>query len=133
MKIAVTYENGEVFQHFGHTENFMIYQIDGDSIASSKMVSAAETGGHGALAGFLQQQGVDKLICGGIGGGARSALNKAGIQIYPGASGNADECVKALINGSLSYDPDTICSHHSAEGHEHSCNHSGGGHEHSCH
>lgn len=72
MKIAVTYENGEVFQHFGHCENFRIYETEEDQIGHAQTVSA-EGSGHGALAGFLKRQGVDALICGGIGGGARSA------------------------------------------------------------
>ena len=89
MKIAVTYENGQVFQHFGHTEQFKIYEAAEGKVVSARVV---ETGGsgHGALAGFLRGLGVDTLICGGIGGGARSALAEAGIQLYPGASGSAD-------------------------------------------
>ena len=93
MKIAVTYENGQVFQHFGHTEQFKIYEAAEGKVVSARVV---ETGGsgHGALAGFLRGLGVDTLICGGIGGGARSALAEAGIQLYPGASGSADaRCV----------------------------------------
>lgn len=116
MKIAVTYENGEIFQHFGHCENFKIYETANQKVLSSQVVSAAGSG-HGALAGFLQQHGVETLICGGIGGGARTALADAGIQIYPGVTGNADECVNALLNNSLSYDPDTMCSHHHEGGH----------------
>ena len=83
--------------------------------------------GHGALAGFLKNNGADTLICGGIGGGARMALADAGIKLYPGASGDADQAVAALLNGSLNYDPDTMCSHHH-EG-DHDCgSHNGHGH-----
>ena len=98
MKIAVTYENGQVFQHFGHTEQFKIYEAAEGKVVSARVV---ETGGsgHGALAGFLRGLGVDTLICGGIGGGARSALAEAGIQLYPGASGSADAQVEALLAG----------------------------------
>lgn len=67
MKIAVTYENGQIFQHFGHTEQFKIYEIDGDRIVASEVVDTNGSG-HGALAGFLMQHGVNTLICGGIGG-----------------------------------------------------------------
>ena len=104
MKIAVTYENGQVFQHFGHTEQFKIYEAAEGKVVSARVV---ETGGsgHGALAGFLRGLGVDTLICGGIGGGARSALAEAGIQLYPGASGSADAQVEALLAGSLAYVP----------------------------
>ena len=82
MKIAVTYENGQVFQHFGHCEQFKLYEVLNGKVFSSQVVSAVGSG-HGALAGFLRQYGVDVLICGGIGGGARTALADAGIQLYP--------------------------------------------------
>ena len=111
MKIAVTYENGQVFQHFGHTEQFKLYEVEDGRVVSSQVVDT-NGNGHGALAGFLREYGVDALICGGIGGGARNALAQAGIQLYPGASGGADAQVEALLAGRLSYDPDTVCAHH---------------------
>lgn len=117
MKIAVTYENGQVFQHFGHCEQFKLYDAVDGAVTSSQVVSAVGSG-HGALAGFLQSHGVDTLICGGIGAGARTALAEAGIQLYPGVSGGADESVEALLKGTLSYDPDTQCAHHHEEGHQ---------------
>ena len=76
--------------------------------------------GHGALARFLKDKNVNVLICGGIGGGAKNALAANGIEIYPGAKGNADEQVKSYLEGNLSYNPDTLCSHHHMEG-EHTC------------
>lgn len=126
MKIAVTYENGQVFQHFGHTENFKIYEVENNEIKSSAIVSTNGSG-HGALAGFLQEYGISVLICGGIGGGARMALAQAGIELYPGASGDADACVASLLAGSLSYNPDTVCNHHHSGGHD--CSHHAGNHE----
>ena len=111
MKIAVTYENGQVFQHFGHCEQFKLYDVQDGQVVSSQVVSAIGSG-HGALAGFLQQHQVDTLICGGIGGGARTALAEAGIQLYPGVSGDADSKVADLLAGKLAFDPDTQCSHH---------------------
>ena len=122
MKIAVTYENGQVFQHFGHCENFKIYEVEQNEIKSSAVVNTNGSG-HGALAGFLQEQNVKVLICGGIGGGARMALAQAGIELFPGASGDADACVTALLAGNLSYDPDTVCSHHHEAGQD--CGHHG--------
>lgn len=117
MRVAVTYEQGEIFQHFGHTEQFKIYDISNQTIVSEKVINTVGSG-HGALAGFLAQNEVDTLICGGIGGGAQSALAEAGIQLYGGVSGNADEAVTALIAGNLAYNPDIKCSHHEGE---HSC------------
>lgn len=130
MKIAVTYENGQVFQHFGHTEQFKVYTVEGDKIVSSEVIDTNGQG-HGALAGFLFNGGVDVLICGGIGGGARNALAEAGIKLYPGASGDADAQVESFLAGTLNYDPDTMCNHHSHE-EGHSCGDHGCG-SHSCH
>lgn len=130
MKIAVTYENGQVFQHFGHTEQFKIYEAEEGKIISSEIV-ATNGSGHGALAGFLKDQGVEVLICGGIGGGARNALAEAGIRLLPGAAGEADAQVESFLAGSLEYDPDTMCSHHGAG---HVCGHDEGhGHGHDAH
>lgn len=133
MKIAVTYENGQVFQHFGHTEHFKIYEVEQGKVAACAVVDTNGSG-HGALAGFLRDQQVDTLICGGIGGGARSALDAASIQVYGGVSGNADQAVEALLQGNLHFDPDAACSHHE-EGHGHSHGHTCGEHgcgEHPC-
>lgn len=127
MILAVTYENGNVFGHFGHTEQFKVYEIIEGKITSEKVVDTNGSG-HGALAGFLKDLNVDTLICGGIGGGARNALANAGITVYPGANGNADEQVAAFIQGTLNYDPNTRCNHHD---HEHGENHTCGNH--GCH
>ncbi|MCU6747218.1 MULTISPECIES: NifB/NifX family molybdenum-iron cluster-binding protein [Lachnospiraceae] len=111
MKIAVTYEDGQIFQHFGHCEEFKVYETEEGKVQAAQVINANGSG-HGALAGFLQENGVDVLICGGIGGGARTALQEAGIQLYPGASGDADENIRAFLDGKLNFDPDTTCSHH---------------------
>lgn len=126
MIIAVPYQNGEIFQHFGHTEAFKLYGVQDGAVVTTQI---AETGGsgHGALAGFLREKGVTDLICGGIGGGARTALAQAGIRLYPGVTGEADKAAEALLAGKLAYDPETTCAHHDhGEGHscgEHSCGH----------
>ena len=106
MKIAVTYANGQIFQHFGHTEQFKIYEIDGENT----------------------------LICGGIGGGAQQALAQAGIRLFGGVSGDADAAVHALLAGNLGYNPNVRCDHHDHEHGEggHTCGDHGCGH-HGCH
>lgn len=126
MKIAVTYENGQIFQHFGHTAQFKLYDVADGKVASSEVVDTNGSG-HGALAGFLRQRGVDTLICGGIGGGAQAALAEAGIRLFGGVQGNADAAVQALLAGNLGYDPNARCSHHDHGEGAHSC----GGH--TCH
>lgn len=119
MIIAVTYEQGEIFQHFGHTEQFKLYKTEGNQIVSSEVVGTNGSG-HGALAGFLKDHQVEVLICGGIGGGAKNALSEAGIKLYGGVSGKADEAVAQLLSQSLKYNPEVRCSHHDGE--------AGGGH-----
>ena len=136
MKIAVTYQNGLVFQHFGHCESFKFYTVENNKVTASEVISAVGSG-HGALAGFLKANGADTLICGGIGGGARTALAAAGIDLYPGTTGSADAAVNALLNGTLIFNPDTVCSHHHhGEGHdcgEHDCgSHTCGEDKHGC-
>lgn len=133
MKIAVTYENGQIFQHFGHTEQFKIYDVRDGKIENTQ-IADTNGSGHGALAGFLMQNGVDTLICGGIGGGAQAALAEAGIKLYGGVSGDADNAVEALINGNLGYNPNVHCSHHDHEHGEggHTCGSHGCG-SHKCH
>ena len=124
MKIAVTYENGEIFGHFGHTEQFKVYEIEEGKVVSSEVLDTNGSG-HGALAGFLQNLGMDVLICGGIGMGAQMALREAGIKLFGGAGGNADKAVEAFLINELKYDPDAKCDHH---GHGHSEGHTCGNH-----
>ena len=128
MKIAVTYEDGKVFQHFGHTEQFKIYEASEGKVLSAQVVDT-EGSGHGALAGFLRERGVEVLICGGIGGGAQAALAQAGIKLYGGVSGEADDAVNAYLAGELGYDPNVYCDHHD---HEHGEGHGCHGGDHDC-
>ncbi len=130
MRIAVTYEDGNIFQHFGHTENFKIYDVNDKTIENTEVIPTLGSG-HGALAEFLRENGVDVLICGGIGGGAQMALNEAGIKLFGGASGSADDAVNAYIQGKLNFNPDVHCDHHDHE-EGHSCGEHGCGNG-SCH
>lgn len=131
MKIAVTYENGKIFAHFGKTEAFKIYDIENGEIKSSNVVETNGSG-HGALAGFLTAHNVDAVICGGIGQGAQTALANAGIKLYPGIEGDTDKAVKALLDGTLVVPPVVLCNHHHhGEGHtcgDHGCGHHDCGH-----
>ena len=124
MKIAVTYENGEIFGHFGHTKQFKVYETENGKILSSKVIDTKGSG-HGALAGMLSALNIDVLICGGIGGGAQMALAQAGIKLFGGVQGDADKAVEAFLENALEYDPEAKCDHHDhGEGHtcgEHGC------------
>lgn len=117
MKIAVTYENGNVFQHFGHSEQFKIYEIADGQITKEQVISTNGSG-HGALSGLLANEGVEALICGGIGGGAIAALEEAGIKLYGGVTGNADQAVKDLLAGTLTFQAAPHCDHHEHEHHD---------------
>ena len=126
MKIAVTFENGEVFQHFGHTETFKLYEVEAGQVVSSEVV-ATNGSGHEALADFLSDLSVNVLLCGGIGDGAQAALSSAGIEICSGAEGDADAAVKAYLNGELE-SAGVNCDHHHDHGEEEGCgSHCGGG------
>lgn len=129
MKIAVTYENGQVFQHFGHCASFKIFEVENGKVVDSRVVDTNGSG-HGALAGLLEELGVNALICGGIGGGARIALEEADIAIYGGVSGDADEAVAEFLAGSLNFNAHACCSHHH---HDHECGHHDCGHDHHHH
>ena len=132
MKIAATYDNGNIFQHFGKTEFFKVYEVEDNKVVSSEVIGSNGTG-HGALAGLLAEQGISVLICGGIGGGAQSALAEAGIELCSGAQGDADTAVEAYLKGEL-VSTGVNCDHHHEEGHScggheegHSCGNCGGG------
>ena len=131
MRIAVTYENGAIFQHFGNTEQFKLYDIEDGKVTAEK-IADTNGQGHGALSGFLTEAGADILICGGIGGGAQMALAEAGIKLYGGVSGMADDAVKAYLAGNLDFNPNVQCNHHGHE-HGHSCGeHHCGENKHGC-
>ena len=116
-KIAVTYDNGQVFQHFGRTESFKVYEVEGDQIVNSTIIESNGVG-HGALAGLLADNTIDALVCGGIGGGAMSALEEQGIEVCAGAQGHVDDVIQAYLSGELET-AGVTCDHH---GEGHSCN-----------
>ena len=126
MKVAATYENGEIFQHFGKTAEFKVYDVQDGKIISSQ-VQSTNGKGHGELIGVLMDIGADALICGGIGGGAKEGLSSTGIKVYAGNMGNADAAVEKLLAGQLSETMEANCHEHE---HEHHHEH-GEGHE--CH
>ncbi len=137
MRIAVTYENGQVFPHFGHTQQFKLYDVEEGQILRSMILSTG-TEGHEGLATFLKQAGVQLLICGGIGGGAIAALQQAGILLYAGVAGDTDQRVQEFLEGRLVTAPPTCshghCGHHEHEHHHENCHHHEGEHHHEhCH
>jgi len=128
MRIAVTYEDGNVFQHFGHTERFKVYDIENNKVVLATTVNTNGSG-HGALADILKKIKVEKLICGGIGDGARRALAEANIALYAGVTGSADEAVEQLLSGKLTFVTNATCDHHGEHHSEHHGEHHGESHE----
>ena len=125
MKIAVTYDNGNIFQHFGRTESFKVYDVEDNKVVSSEVIGSNGVG-HGALAVLLADRAVDVLICGGIGGGAQQALADAGVELVAGAEGDADQAVEAYLKGELISTGANCDHHHHEDGH--SCGDHGDGH-----
>ena len=124
MRVAVTYDNGLVGQHFGRTEQFKLFDIEDGKLVSQQMLTNGGQG-HGALAGVLLQGQVDVLSCGGIGMGARMALDEAGIELIPGVTGDIDEVIQQYLENNLQFNPDETCDHHEHGG-DHECHHEGG-------
>ena len=116
MKIAVTYLNGDVFQHFGKTENFKIYEIENNKIIKSYVISNNGIT-HCALINYLKELNVDTLICGGLGYGAISKLNELNIKLYAGVTGSSDKAVDDLLENKLEFDNSHTCE----EENLHSC------------
>jgi len=125
MKIAVTYDNGNVFQHFGRTETFKVYEVENGEVVDEKIVGS-EGAGHEALAGLLADKGIDVLICGGCGAGAQAALAEAGVELLSGAEGNCDAVVDAYLRGDLT-SKGVTCDHHDHEDEEGGCGGNCGG------
>ena len=126
MRIAATYENGNIFQHFGRTEQFKVYDVQEGRIIASEIIGSNGIG-HGALAGLLADKAIEVLICGGLGGGALNALTNAGITVVAGAEGDADQAVESYLRGELVSSGANCDHHHHGEGHE--CGHHGDGEE----
>lgn len=121
MKIAVTSENNCVFQHFGHTPEFTIYTVENQRVTNKEIVPTSGNG-HGALAPFLKNRGVEILLCGGIGSGAQTALTENGIPFVGGTEGNTDAVLNAYVSGTLQTRADFTCSHHHTDAeHGHTC------------
>ena len=125
MRIAVTYENGEIFQHFGHTELFRIYDVE-DGKVVHRMTIRPKNAGHEAMAAVLKKAGADMLICGGIGSGAQQALEEMGIRLCAGVSGSSDAAVERFLRGTLNYVSRSNCTAHDNEG---GCGHDCGHHK----
>ena len=110
MRVATTYDNGNIFMHFGRSEQFKIYDIQDDKVLNEQVVGTGGTG-HGALAGLLDlEHDID-------------ALTQAGITVYAGAQGSCDACVEALIAGTLAQNGEATCDCH---GHDHEHTHEHG-------
>ena len=121
MKIAIPYgEKGRINQHFGHTTTFRIYNIENDQVES---ISMLDTNGvsHCALTGFLKENNVDVLICGGIGPGAINGLNKFEIKVVPGVNDDCDIAVAKFLANKLQFSLEANCEHDKNHVARHKC------------
>lgn len=126
MKYAITTQNNQVFQHFGKCPGFLIVEIEKERVINQNYISA-DGNGHSALVNLLHDQHVDVLVCGGIGSGARDALQQCGIQLISGAKGFVEGIIESIKANTLSDDPSGVCHHHDDE--QHTNHHCG---EHTC-
>ena len=108
-RIAVPYDEGNIFQHFGKSAAFKIYTIENNTVTGQEIV---ETGGitHEELGIWMLQHSVNAVLCGNIGPGAQGALAAAGIQVLAGINGGADEAVGLLLKGDLKTQNSANCT-----------------------
>lgn len=110
MKIAVASMGNMVAGHFGHCENFNIYESANGKITSAKSIPNP---GHrpGFLPNFLGDMGVEVIIAGGMGGGAVEIFNERSIEVIVGAEGDAKTAVESYLRGELK-STGSICHEH---------------------
>ena len=106
MKIAVTYDNGNLFSHFGQMEQFRIYEVVDEKVTNTNR------SGHGTLVTLLSELKINVLICSEIGAGIQNALSKTGITLCDGVSSSVDAVVSDLFSRTLAYNPNVYCNHH---------------------
>ena len=113
MKIAVTYEkeSGNVFQHFGKTQYFKLYEIENGQVLNSQVIDNGGNGHH-ALPPYLKSLGVETLILGNRGQGAIDAIAASGLKEIPGITGSADEAAALFAKGQLEGNFEAKCQHH---------------------
>ena len=118
MKISVACMDTQVAGHFGHCENFRIFETEKDTITSENSIPNP---GHkpGFLPNFLGDMGVNVIIAGGMGGGAVEIFNERNIEVIVGASGDANAAVKSYLLGEL-HSTGSVCHDHV---HADSCGH----------
>lgn len=107
MKIAVSYKDGEIFEHFGHAECFAIYDFDLQDMNNStkKLVDVTDRHGHQAMADLMKGEDVAAVISGSMGGEAKALLLSYGIVPVVGYCGDADTAAELLVMGRLPIDP----------------------------
>ena len=103
IRIAVSYKDGEIFEHFGHSEFFAIYEFDEHDLERStkRLVDTSAMHGHKDMADLMKREKIDAVICGQMGDEARSLLLSYGIIPVPGYCGDADTAAELLVTGQL--------------------------------
>ncbi|MDD5936306.1 MAG: NifB/NifX family molybdenum-iron cluster-binding protein [Clostridiales bacterium] len=110
MRVAVSYDNGNIFNHVGDAKEFKIYDIEDGKIVSTEVLKSSGSG-RAMVVDFVSTHFCDVLICNEICSGAKGAVNEAGTKVYGAVTGNADDAVEKLIQNQLE-DGDTVICHH---------------------
>jgi predicted Fe-Mo cluster-binding NifX family protein len=110
MKIAVASNQDQVAGHFGHCENFHIFNSEGKEIVFKEVIANP---GHkpGFLPNYLKDMGVEVIISGGMGGGAIDIFNEKGVEVIVGAVGHSEAAVLSYLSGSLK-STGSVCRDH---------------------
>lgn len=117
MKIAIPTRDGRVDDHFGHCDHYTIYTIEeGKVVATTTLPSPQGCGCKSGIAGELAAMGVEIMLAGSMGEGAKNKLSAAGIRVVRGCSGSVEALVKSYLTGFV-FDSGVGCDHHNCSNH----------------
>jgi predicted Fe-Mo cluster-binding NifX family protein len=110
MKIAVASENQTVTEHFGHCENFQIFDVENNQIVKNESIPNP---GHkpGFIPNYLHELGINVIISGGMGGGAIDIFNGHNIEVIVGATGPSKVAAEEYLKGNLK-STGSVCHEH---------------------
>ncbi len=115
MKIAISTEGSSVSPHFGRCPFFTILDLEDGKVIKKEVIANP---GHepGFIPQFLQNMGVECVIAGGAGRRAINLFQESGIQVILGVTGEIDEVIDKLKDGSLE-GGESLCKPDSGKGH----------------
>ena len=112
MKIAIPTREGRVDDHFGHCDHYTIFTIEeGEVVATQTLPAPQGCGCKSGIAGVLAEMGVEVMLAGNMGQGAKNVLERNGIRVVRGCSGSVDVLVQTYLRGFV-FDNGQACDHH---------------------